>query len=190
MTRTGLLGGSFNPPHRGHVELARQMLRQGLADEVWLMVTPQNPLKRQQNLLDECLRLELTREALRGERDIVASDFELGLERPSYTWRTLQALDAAYPNRRFELVVGSDNWLCFDRWAHGEELAHSRDIIVYPRPDCNVDESALPPNVRLLHGPMMNISSTEIRRRARAGEDFSDLVPERLIPLIRKHYGY
>lgn len=189
MTRTGIFGGSFNPPHCGHIALARRVLEQGLADEVWLMVSPHNPLKDEAGLLDERLRLEMARLAVADVTGVEASDFEFGLERPSYTWKTLQALDHAYPDRRFRLIIGSDNWLCFDRWAHGAELAATRDIIVYPRESYDVDEAALQPNVRLLSGLLLPYSSTEVRRRAAAGDDFSGMVPAPLIPYIQQHYG-
>jgi len=189
MKRTGLFGGSFNPPHKGHISLARQVLLQGLADEVWLMVSPRNPLKRQADLLDEHIRLELAQTAVEEEPHLFASDFEFQLERPSYTWKTLQALHKAYPGRTFPLIIGSDNWLRFDRWAHGREIAEHHEIIVYPRPGYAVDETWLPPNVQLLHCPLFPFSSTEIRQFIREGRDISEMVPEKVLPQILKHYG-
>ena len=109
MIRTAVFGGSFNPVHYGHINLAKEILRQDLADEVWLMVSPRNPLKQQADLLDEQTRLRLTRLALADVPGVFASDDEFSLPRPSYTWKTLDALRGKYPDRAFFLVIGGDN---------------------------------------------------------------------------------
>lgn len=108
--QVGLLGGSYNPIHNGHIELAQWILNRGLVDEVWLMVSPQNPLKQNVNLLPEDVRLKMAQVAVQTYPDIRVSDFEFGLPRPSYTWNTLQLLSAQYPNHTFSLIIGSDNW--------------------------------------------------------------------------------
>ncbi len=91
MIRTGIFGGSFNPIHKGHISLAQQLRKRAGLDEVWLMVSPQNPLKQSADLLDDNLRMEMARLALEGVEGIVASDYEMHLPKPSYTWNTLQA---------------------------------------------------------------------------------------------------
>ena len=133
MKRIGIFGGSFNPIHLGHTALAAYICEQGLVDEVWLMVSPQNPLKRDLTLLDENERLTMTRLAVKPYPTLRASDFEFTLPRPSYTYHTLQALRSAYPNCEFSLIIGEDNWKCFDRWYRGEDIASETPIIVYPR---------------------------------------------------------
>ena len=110
MIKTGLFGGSFNPIHRGHIHLARQLLRRAHLDEVWFLVSPQNPLKQDMRLAPEEQRLEMVRIALRRFKRLSASDFEFPLPRPSYTWNTLQALSREYPDREFTLLIGGDNW--------------------------------------------------------------------------------
>ena len=92
MTRTGIFGGSFNPIHKGHISLAQQLRKRAGLDEVWLMVSPQNRLTESADLLDDNLRMEMARLALEGVEGIVASDYEMHLPKPSYTWNTLQAL--------------------------------------------------------------------------------------------------
>jgi nicotinate-nucleotide adenylyltransferase len=114
--RVAIYGGSFNPIHRGHLAVAQCAVEQGAADEVWLMVSPQNPLKAADGLMDEQVRLLLAQRATRNLPAVRVSDFEFHLPRPSYTWRTLSALQQHYPDCRFTLLVGSDNWALFPRW--------------------------------------------------------------------------
>ena len=115
MIRTGIFGGSFNPIHKGHVALAKQLKEKAGLDEVWLMVSPQNPLKKSEDLLDDKTRMEMVRLALEGVEGIIASDYEMHLPKPSYTWNTLKALSKDYPDREFVLLMGGDNWEHFDR---------------------------------------------------------------------------
>ena len=112
----GLFGGSFNPIHNGHVRLAKSLLQEAALDEVWFLVSPQNPFKQDQQLLDDDKRLQLVRLALKEEPQLMASDFEFHLPKPSYTWNTLQALEQEYPERKFTLLIGGDNWEAFDKW--------------------------------------------------------------------------
>ena len=106
--RTGLFGGSFNPIHNGHISLAQQLKEQAGLDEVWLMVSPQNPLKQAGDLLDDEQRLLMARLAVEQVEGIVVSDYEMHLPRPSYTWNTLEALKRDYPDRQFVLMIGGD----------------------------------------------------------------------------------
>ena len=133
MKRIGLFGGSFNPLHLGHTALAAYICEQGLVDEVWLMVSPQNPLKQDLTLLDENERLHMARLAVAPYPMLKACDFEFTLPRPSYTYHTLQALREAYPDCTFSLIIGEDNWDNFHRWYRGEDIACETPIIVYPR---------------------------------------------------------
>lgn len=175
--RTGIFGGSFNPIHNGHLAIADQIIRFHLVDELWLMVSPQNPLKQDRTLLPETLRLKLTRIAVKGHRHLRVSDFECHLSRPSYMVDTLAQLRLIYPNRRFSLVIGADNWINFHRWYRYEEILQHHDIIVYPRRGFNIDKSTLPQNVTLLETPLYNVSSTEIRRRLHENLPVSEFLP-------------
>ncbi|MCI7427465.1 MAG: nicotinate-nicotinamide nucleotide adenylyltransferase, partial [Prevotella sp.] len=114
--KTGIYGGSFNPIHNGHIAIAKRMLELAGLDEIWLIVSPQNPLKTAGSLLDDRLRLEMTQRALAPYPQLTASDYEFRLPRPSYMWNTLQRLSADYPHREFTLLIGADNWTVFDRW--------------------------------------------------------------------------
>ena len=188
MIKTGLFGGPFNPIHKGHVALASKLLREIGLDEVWFLVTPQNPWKSQDDLLDDDKRLEMAKMALEGKKGLVASDFEFHLPKPSYTWNTLQALSAAYPDRQFTLLVGGDNWERFDHWYEHDKILAQYEIAIYPRKGSKIDRQHLPANVRLLRTRLINISSTEIRQRVHEGLPIDDMVPKAIIPLVEKWY--
>ena len=178
MTKTGIFGGSFNPIHNGHIALAKAVLEQCRLDEVWLMVSPQNPLKQDQQLLDDHLRFELAQQALAHEKGIKACDYEFRLPKPSYTWDTLQHLSHDYPDRQFVLLIGGDNWAHFERWRHWKDILWHHDLIVYPR-----DEHA-----GTIEMPLLPISSTDIRQKVRAGQSIEGLVPPAIGHLIENYY--
>ena len=188
MIKTGLFGGSFNPIHNGHISLAKQLREVAQLDEVWLMVSPQNPLKQAGDLLADDLRLMLVRRALEGVEGIVASDYEMHLPKPSYTWNTLQALSRDYPDREFVLMMGGDNWALFDRWYRHEDILNGYRIVVYPREQSTAKLSSLRQNPSILHLKLIDISSTEIRRRVRAGESIDGMVPETIVNDVMKLY--
>ena len=132
MIKTGIYGGSFNPVHHGHLQLARTLLREAGLDEVWFMVSPQNPLKQQSELLDDDKRLELVRLALQGEPGLVACDYEFHLPRPSYTYDTLSAMRRDFPDCSFTLLIGADNWADFQHWYKHDAILAEYPIMVYP----------------------------------------------------------
>ena len=179
MRKIGIFGGSFNPIHCGHIALAQAVQKQCGLDEVWLMVSPQNPLKRNDSdLLDDSLRFAMAQRALEGVEGVVACDYEFHLPKPSYTWNTLQHLAKDYPDYTFILLIGGDNWAHFQRWRHWQDILWHHDIIVYPR-----DE--YPGTIDV---PLLPVSSTEIRQKVRAGESIKGLVPEYIINDVEKNY--
>ena len=135
--KVAIYGGSFNPIHIGHTSIAEAILRQGVVDEVWIMVSPLNPLKTNSGneILPSDQRLEMARIATNGIKGLEVSDFESRLPVPSYTVKTLSALHQAYPDNSFMLIVGGDNWRRFSKWYKAEEIKSSHDIIVYDRSD-------------------------------------------------------
>jgi nicotinate-nucleotide adenylyltransferase len=133
MLRIGIYGGSFNPVHFGHVGLARWVIEHTDLDELWLMVSPNNPLKPAGSLAPEQERLEAVREAIQDIPHVKASDFEFSLPRPSYTANTLRELQKTYPEHEFTLVIGEDNLAIFDQWREWEYIAKNFRILVYPR---------------------------------------------------------
>lgn len=186
----GIFGGSFNPIHLGHTGLAQWIVQQGYADEVWMMVSPQNPLKQQKDLLPEEQRLALAKIAVRHIPHVKASDFEFHLPRPSYTWQTLQALKATYPTQEFALIIGADNWICFDKWANYKEIIEKYKILVYPR-DGYIISSPLPDTVTLMSSaPLYQFSSTEIRKRLKNDEDVSGMIDMNVYKRINRERLY
>ena len=181
MIRTGIFGGSFNPIHNGHISLARQLREKAGLDEVWLMVSPQNPLKATADLLDDESRMEMARLAVAGKKGIIASDYEMHLPKPSYTWNTLQALKQDYPDREFVLMIGGDNWALFDKWYRADDIRNEFQIIVYPRRGCEGGIDGL---------ELIDISSTEIRKRIKAGKSIKQLVPKAVAEYINLHKLY
>jgi len=185
MFRTGIFGGSFNPIHNGHISLVQQLREKAGLDEVWLMVSPQNPLKQSSDLLDDELRMQMARMALEGIEGIIASDYEMHLPKPSYTWNTLQALSKDYPDREFVLLMGGDNWALFDRWYHHEDILANYRIVIYPRRDSiGITHSTHSPQI--IDAELLDISSTEIRYRIKSGKGIRRMVPKAVADFIKE----
>ncbi|MBR6138176.1 MAG: nicotinate-nucleotide adenylyltransferase [Prevotella sp.] len=187
MSSIGIFGGSFNPIHKGHVALARQLLRRAQLDEVWFLVSPQNPLKPQSLLLDDNMRLEMARLALKDEPHLVASDYEFHLPRPSYTWNTLQHLSQDYPQHRFTLIIGADNWQLFSRWRNSRDILANYSVVIYPRDGYPVDETTLPPNVRLVKTRLYNMSSTLVRQLLAERKSMRRYLHPKVIDFIKEN---
>lgn len=167
--RIGIYGGSFNPVHFGHVGLAKWVIEHTDLDELWLMVSPNNPLKSAKILAPEQERLEQVREAVKEIAGVKASDFEFALPRPSYTANTLRRLREVYPQHEFTLVVGEDNIRIIDQWRESDYIVANFRIFVYPRHSGNETEQTVikVPNAKeivyLEGAPYFDISSTQIR---------------------------
>ena len=182
--RTALLGGTFNPLHNGHLAIAKSVLEQGLADEVWLLVTPCNPWKKDQKLLDDRLRYDMAADAVRDIKGIFASDYEFNLPKPSYTANTLRRISADYPDREFILTIGADNWVKFENWREADFILNNYRIIVYPR--TGYETAAMPDGVALLKCPLVNLSSTDIRNLVAKGELINEMVPASIARTIQE----
>ena len=174
----GLFGGTFDPIHNGHIRLAELFRKRLQLDEVWFLVTPQNPWKTGKRLSDDRLRLEMARKALEGYDGLVASDYEYHLPKPSFSYQTLRNLRHDFPADSFTLLIGADNWVAFDKWAEHEEIMQHHRIAVFPRLNSDFNPHALPQGVCFLDAPLLNVSSTEVRERICRGEDVSGLIPD------------
>lgn len=184
---TGLFFGSFNPVHNGHLAIARYLLDHDYCRKIWFVVSPQNPLKQDQSLLDEEKRLEIVRVALAGDVRMRACDVEFSMSRPSYTVDTLQKLEKDYSDENFALIIGSDNLRDFHLWRSHDLIEEHYPILVYPRPGVEVPAVSRK-NVTLVNAPLFPVSSTEIREAIREGGDISSYVPVQALELIRKYY--
>ncbi|MGN0066968.1 MAG: nicotinate (nicotinamide) nucleotide adenylyltransferase [Bacteroides sp.] len=183
--KIGIYSGSFNPVHIGHLALANYLCEFEGVDEVWFLVTPHNPLKEQSELMDDELRLRLVQLAVEGYPRFRASDFEFHLPRPSYSIHTLEALRRSYPDTEFTLIIGSDNWLCFDRWFEAKRIVSEFGLLIYPRPGFEVDEAMLPPHVRMVHAPCIEVSSTFVRQALRQGKDVRFFLPAKVYDEVK-----
>ncbi len=174
----GVFSGSFNPIHVGHLIVANYMLEFTSLDEVWFVVTPHSPLKQQEELLDDQLRLDMVHLALRDYEGLHASDIEFRLPRPSYTVKTLAALGKEYPGKEFYLIIGGDNWAIFDRWYEHERIIQQYGVLIYPRKGEAVN---VPPeyqdSVQVVNAPLVEISSTFIRESLKQSKNMRAFLP-------------
>jgi nicotinate-nucleotide adenylyltransferase len=191
MKRIGIMGGSFDPIHTGHAIIARHMLEQCGLDQLWLMVSPENPFKSGHRMASELHRLRMTELVSRRIAGVTTSGFEMSLPRPSYTIDTLRALRERFPDDEFALVIGADNWAAWDRWKNGDEILAHHHVYVYPRLGSEVViPPALSSRVTLVAAPIIELSSTQVRQRASAGQDIDFLVPDAVSAYILKHNLY
>lgn len=167
----GVLSGSFNPVHIGHLAIANYLCAYGHVDEVWFMLTPHNPLKEATNLWPDELRMALLQAACCDTPFFRASDFECHLPQPTYTLNTLRALKQAHPHLRFSFIMGADNWLQLPQWHQWQQLLTENSLLIYPRPGHHIQPNSLPANVTYIQAPLMEISATFIRHALSEGKD-------------------
>ena len=165
--RTGIYGGSFNPIHNGHIAIARAMTTRAGLDEVWLVVSPQNPLKPAGSLLADEKRLLMAQTAVSGIPGVTATDYEFHLP----------------------LLIGADNWAVFHRWYRADDIIAHYPIAIYPRTGYPIDTASLPPNVKLIDTGLYDISSTQVRELIARGGDITGLVPDSVVSLATQFYS-
>jgi nicotinate-nucleotide adenylyltransferase len=172
--RIGIFSGSFNPVHTGHQKLAEYLIDNRIIDEVWFIVSPCNPLKKPDDMLDENIRLDMLMLAISHQKSFKASDIEFTMPIPSYSIDTLHKLTSIYPDFQFVLLIGSDNALVFDQWKNYTQILSEYPVMVYPRLDHDFRQvSELYPQMQLLKSPYFKISSTKIREFIRQKKDVS-----------------
>ncbi len=176
----GLFFGSFNPVHIGHMVLANYMLSFTDLQQVWLVVSPHNPLKNKSQLLNQNDRLHLVNLAIDDHTKIRSSAIEFNLPQPSYTINTLTHLREKYPQYSFSLIMGQDNLQSFAKWKNYEEILKRYHIYVYPRPNATPSEFDEHPHVHLTDAPLMEISSTCIRNAIKEKKDVRFFMPEKV----------
>lgn len=184
--KVGLFFGSFNPIHVGHLIIANYMAQYTDLEEVWFVVSPQNPFKDKKSLGNMYDRLEMVNLAIVGADKLRASDIEFNLPQPSYTIDTLTYMVERFPNREFVLIMGEDNLMGLHKWKNVEVLLRDYRILVYPRPGYNSGEWRNHPSVTLTDTPHMELSSTFIRGAIKDKKDMKFLVPDRVLEFIDK----
>lgn len=177
--KIALYFGSFNPVHVGHLIIANHVLNETEVDRLWFVVSPHNPLKQENGLLNEYHRLHLVQTAIADDPRMKASDIEFHLPRPSYTIDTLTYLKEKYPEHEFLIVMGSDSFSNIKKWKNYELLLRDYKILIYQRPGFVVDSPATA-NATVLQAPLLEISATRLREMILKGKSIRYMVPEKV----------
>jgi nicotinate-nucleotide adenylyltransferase len=184
----GLYFGSFNPIHTGHCIIASHICNHSDVDQLWFVVSPHNPFKASESLLNEYQRLHLVKLAIEGDKRLNASDIEFKLPRPSYTIDTLTYLKEKYPDNRFSVILGSDSFQNLPKWKNGDIIIKEYALFVYPRPGFPIKKINIG-QVYPVDAPLLEISSTSVRAFVKARKSIRYLVPDPVCEEIEKS-GY
>jgi nicotinate-nucleotide adenylyltransferase len=185
----GLYFGSFNPVHNGHLMIANYILEYSDLRQIWFVVSPQNPFKEQKNLLADYHRLELLRRAIGDSEKYKISDIEFRMPKPSYTVDTLAYLKEKYPDKKFSLIIGSDNLKNFGKWKNAEMILKNHDILVYPRPGFD-EKTILSERTKIVNAPLIEVSSTFIRQSRKSGKDVRFFMPTEAYRYLEEMHFY
>ena len=190
MKKIGLFFGSFNPIHIGHLILANYILENSDMDELWFVVSPQNPFKDKKSLLTDHNRLDMVQLAVKNYPKMRASNVEFSLPKPSYTIDTLTYLKEKYPNYSFALIMGEDNLDSLPKWKNAEKLMSDYQIIVYPRTfegEKKDSEYLQHENISMVNAPIIELSATEIRNMIKEGKNVRPMLPPEVFEIGRAH---
>ncbi len=185
----GLYFGSFNPVHHGHLIIASHMLQNTDLDQIWFVVSPQNPLKKVGSLLNEYQRLHLVKLAIEDYEGFKAIDVEFRLPKPSYTYDTLKELSRTYPDYEFKIIMGSDSFQNLEKWKNSEKIRHSYPIYIFMRPKYDVLD-IIENHIKIVKAPLIEISSSIIRNILRDGGSIRYYVPENVREEIERGMYY
>lgn len=190
--KIGLYFGTYNPIHVGHLIIANHMAEHADLDQVWMVVTPHNPLKKKATLLDDHQRLQMVYLATENFPKIKPSDIEFKLPQPNYTVNTLIHLHEKYPDYEFSLIMGEDNLKTLHKWKNYETILKHHDIYVYPRISSEEQNLELKnhPKVHMIDAPVVEISSTDIRNNIKKGKNVQPLLPYKVWDYIDHNNFY
>lgn len=188
--KTGLYFGSFNPVHIGHLAIANYMLDFTDLEQIWFIVSPQNPLKAKKSLLPDYQRFEILQRAIGDNSRYKVSNIEFNLPKPSYTIDTLAYLYDKYPKREFALIMGSDNLENIEKWKNFKEIFNYHQLYVYPRPGHSGGNYQNHKKVKIVKAPLMDISSSFVRRAIKEGKEPEYFVPTEAYKYIREMHFY
>jgi nicotinate-nucleotide adenylyltransferase len=188
--KIGLYFGSFNPVHNGHLVIASYMAEFTDLDQVWMVVSPHNPLKPKHSLLQDYHRLTLVKTGIGDNRKLKASDIEFKLPKPSFTINTLLHLKEKYPEHTFVLIMGQDNLATFHKWKNHEQLLEQCALYVYPRVNATSSTLDNHPNVKMINAPIVELSSSFIREAIKNKKDVRYMMPESVWNYIEEMQFY
>lgn len=183
----GLFFGSFNPIHNGHIRIAEYVLKH-FCEEVWFIISPTSPFKREEDLLDMHKRLEIVRKSISNNSRLSASDVEFNLPKPSYTINTLSYIRDKYPDTKFSIIMGEDNINGIERWKSAAEIISNYKIYYYPRSGMGEEEITYQPNFVRIDAELLDVSSTDIRNLIASKNDISKFVSPYALSLILDSY--
>ena len=184
--KIGLYFGSFNPVHVGHMIIANFISTHSDLDQVWMVVSPQNPFKNKSTLANNYDRLHLVRLAIGENQKIKASDIEFALPVPSYTIDTLAYLKEKYPAKEFSLIMGGDNLASLNKWKNYELILDNHEIYVYSRPGYDLGDLAKHSSIRILEAPLLDISASFIRKLIKEGKSIQYLVNDSVYAYLQE----
>jgi len=194
--KVGLFFGTFNPIHIGHLIIANYMADHSKLDQIWLVVTPQNPFKEKSTLLEDHHRLAMVRVAIEDNPNLRESDIEFKLPKPSYTIDTLTYLKEKHPNYEFSLIMGEDNIRTLRKWKNYEQILQNHDLYVYPRAKTGAEETIqksellLLPTVHLCESPVLNISASYVRKAIKENKDVRYILTDPVYRYCKEMHFY
>jgi nicotinate-nucleotide adenylyltransferase len=188
--KIGLFFGSFNPIHTGHLVIAGYMSEFTDLEQVWLVVSPHNPLKLKQTLLQDYHRLALVKTGIGNNRKLKASDVEFKLSKPNYTIDTLVHLRERFPGQEFAMILGSDTLETLPQWKNYEQILEHHELYVYPRPESTGGDLINHPHIKKVEAPLIEISASFIREAIRNKKDVRYMMPEAVWNYIEEMHFY
>jgi nicotinate-nucleotide adenylyltransferase len=188
--KIGLYFGSFNPIHIGHLAIANYIAEYSDLDQIWFVVSPQNPFKQKDSLLNDYHRLELVNLCIENYPKLKASNIEFSLPKPSYTINTLTYLKEKHSKYEFSLIMGSDNLKNFNKWKNHELILKEHELYIYPRPGYDDSKVKIDGKIHLIHAPLMEISSSFIRKAIKENKEIPFFMPEAAYNYLKEMHFY